>query len=221
MTKETDIARPVVEYFRQMGWTVYQEVRPLEYGRRADIVAVNGPVLWVIEVKKRADFKVIEQAYWWKNDANYVSIAVPPGRTAGLQIFKIILKKLGIGLFVVPFPGTDGWTHVGERMRPKLRRKAYTGHFKNALMEEQQYYSEAGNAEGQFFTPFKRTCEEVAFIVERNPGIKLKDLIDKIKHHYSSDTSARTNLAKWAKKGIIEGVRVEMDGRYLRFYPIE
>ena len=78
--KETDIAKPVVSWLQDQGWTVYQEVEVKERGARADIVAIIEPKIWVIEVKRSYGLGVLEQALSWRSLSHYVSIAVPRGK---------------------------------------------------------------------------------------------------------------------------------------------
>jgi hypothetical protein len=71
---ETDIARPVVAWLQAQGWTVYQEVQ--HQGCVADIVAVRGPLLWVIECKAQLGLAVLGQALGWQGHAHAISVAV-------------------------------------------------------------------------------------------------------------------------------------------------
>lgn len=72
MKSETDLAEKVVEWLQAQQWEVFQEVQLDSFGRIADIVAVSGPLLWVIECKTSQSFAVFEQAFQWKMYANYI-----------------------------------------------------------------------------------------------------------------------------------------------------
>ena len=47
----------------------------------------------------------------------------------------------------------------------------------------------------------------------------LKDLVDGVAHHYASDSSARGNLCRMIREGVIQGIRIE-GGRPLRLFPV-
>jgi hypothetical protein len=42
-----------------------------------------------------------------------------------------------------------------------------------------------------------------------------------IKHHYGSDNTAISSLAKWIEDGKVPGIRMEREGRALKLYPQE
>ena len=52
-TSEQDLAAIVVGWLTERGWDVYQEVAIM--GKVADIVAVRGPCVWIVECKVRLD----------------------------------------------------------------------------------------------------------------------------------------------------------------------
>ena len=89
------------------------------------------------------------------------------------------------------------------------------------LYDEQKDTVGAGSANGGHFTPFKKTSSGIQRIVKLNPGIILKDLIEQADHHYGSDSTAKQCIKHYIETGVIENIKMERDGRFLRFYPAE
>jgi len=212
---EADLAKVVVEWLREMHWTVYQEVR-ISYGDcRADIVAVQNNLLWTIEVKKCLSLDLLDQAYGWVPLSHYVSVAIPKRRRGIIQgVAHHILKEFGIGLIQIKY-GTE--YDITETIQPTLHRKIES-RLLSSLNEAQQTYAQAGNANSKFWTPFKQTCQELRRYVSEHPGCSLKDCIDSIKTHYHSTSTARSCMAKWLRKGIIEGIEIKTEGKFLRLH---
>jgi len=210
---EKEIAQTVIAWLRNQKWTIYQEVQCYAYGPIADIVAVQNKIIWVIETKTSLTFKLIEQAQRWKMNAHYVSVAVPSARSDSGRLFaEHILKWQGIGLFTVA--GND----VGERIAPKINRNAYRSQLINKLKPQHLYWASAGNAKSQRWTPFAETCLNILRTVKRHPGLTAKELIDGTKTHYSTPATARACIIRWARAGIIRGVRID-NSKPLRFWP--
>jgi hypothetical protein len=207
---ETEIAEPVVQYLEQHHWEVYQEVSL--GGATADIVAVQGPLLWVLECKLRFSLALLEQAEEWIGLSNLCSI-VTPHRTRqvrGHRLGRRIMGILGIGHFEVGYS-------VQESVRPALRRKR-SGRLQEALCPEHKTFCKAGSAGGGMWTPFKRTSRDIVRAVHRNPGLAFKEMMADLKHHYSTDASARACILRWIRAGVIEGVRLDEE---MRLFPLD
>lgn len=209
-TRETELARAVVAHLRAQRWEIYPEVQPAGFRCCADIVAVQGPAVWVVETKLSFGLSVIEQAHDWRKVAHFVSVAVPWSERT--RMAEIVCRRLGIGVLRV------GST-IDERCLPAFNRKALADRLRGALTERHKTYAAPGNAEGRRYTPFRRTCEAVAAAVGERPGLLLGELLDRVKTHYLNRASARTCLPRWIREGIVPGVRLERDGRALRLYP--
>jgi len=212
--KETDLAAAVVTHLRDLGWDVHQEVGGA-YGARADIVAVRGPLLYVVETKTTLGLAVINQAYEWLHQANYISVAAPSGRRYSQDRIcaERILREWGIGLLLVSLAAYEGeQTRVSEGIAPRLWRKIPAeriSRLRGMLCDATRTFARAGNAEGKFWSAFKATVDEVQRRVRETPGLTTKELIGSITHHYSSDSTARSVLLKWLRWGKIPGVRGE------------
>jgi hypothetical protein len=215
---EVELARVVVGYLRENQWDVYQEVQVSNWV--ADIVAVNGRLVWVIETKRSLTFDVVDQAVRWQRYSNYVSVAVPPSYSKGRHFAYRVCKKFGIGALSVSGPMVDRPDgNVREQVISRLNRKAMVHRIHDRLYPAHRTYAEAGNAQGRRWSPFRETCDRVRLAVERQPGITMKELIDGIETHYASTASAKSAIAKWVRRGAVAGVRYEVEGRRLRFYP--
>ena len=206
---ETDLARHVVAFLHDAHWDVFQEVKCM--GCVADIVAVQGRVLWVIESKTAFGLKVLSQAHKWTHYAHYVSIATPPARRS--EFGWTLLRDYGIGYLAVERGG-----HVAERFHPRLRRTAMFCRLREALHEQQKSFAPAGS-NGGYWSPFKQTCEAVRRKVASAPGITMKELVASIDTHYRSLSTAKSCIVKWAEAGKIPGVRVERDGGRVLLFP--
>lgn len=225
MNDEAVLAAPVVDYLNDLHWEVYQEVKVNGCSSIADIVAVQGKRIWIIEVKTSFSLALIAQAMAWEGYAHWVSVAVPKPKRPSyktLECGRKILKHYGIGMLMVDTKGVvDTWGLTGP-VKPSLNRHApRIQTILNGLCDEQKTYAKAGNNRGEFYSPFKRTCDNIVRIVKSNPGINLKSLIETVDHHYASVASARSSIRYWADTGKIKGIKMERNGRFINFYPDE
>lgn len=210
---ETQVAAPVVAWLQSMGWDVYQEVQ-LPGCHRADIVAVRGPLLWVVEAKTSLTLALLDQAVRWIPQSNYVSIAVPKRhwRIETNAFVGRYLRDLGIGRFVLAGDGTKyNPFRADDELAPAFRRRCDQAHLRRAIHEDQKT-SVAGSAGGGYSTPFSRTCDGMRRYLAEHPGCSLKECIDGIRHHYVTPASARNSLRHWILAGKIPGVAM-VDGR--------
>ena len=226
--KESDLAAPVIEYLQDLRWEVYQEVQTGYAGDIADIVARQGKLLWVIELKKSLSLEVIAQAQIWSRYAHYASVAIPTrtrSRTSkGRELADRIMAERGIGCIKVQGPESyqpEPMVVTRGVVAARLNRKASSDKLRNSLCEEQKTFATAGNSDGKRWTPFQRTCREVLNAVTKKPGLNMKELVDAVDHHYASDAGARAHLAGWIQEGVVDGVEARREGRCLRVYPIQ
>lgn len=217
---EAEMAALVVQYVKDLGFEVYQEVAPLWNSCCADIVGKRGPLLWVIECKLVFGLDVIAQARNWLDHAHWVSVATPVRGGFAAQV----CRKFGIGALTVTRPHTEyegrfaHIPHVHEDVEPEFRRRVDDKNFKDALTDYHKTFAQAGNAEGKRWTPFRETCKNVSDYVKEHPGTNLKDLVEGIKHHYSSHAVARQSIPHWIRNKLIEGVRMKLvKGKTLLF----
>lgn len=212
------MARPVVEWYKSRGFHVYQEVPVKGQQGTADIVAVKGPFVTVIETKVTMSLALLGQARRWIGQAHSVTVAVPwhvRGSSQDGAVF--VCGALGVGLLYVSRVGA-----VREMVSPDFFKKARPGSILESLRPEQADGSiPAGSAGGSAWTAWKVTVRDLGDLVQRNPGIGLKQAVGMIKHHYPSDYAARRSLAKHALFGRVPGVRAEEVARSkdVRLYP--
>jgi hypothetical protein len=60
---------------------------------------------------------------------------------------------------------------------------------------------------------------EVRKHVAKNPGASIRDVVDGIKHHYQTDATARSSIAKWIEAGKVKGVELRRTGNVAALYP--
>jgi len=150
---------------------------------------------------------VIEQAWRWIGLANWVSVGVPATtrRTTpkGRHFAEKVLRSEGIGLLAVNH--SIGGS-VDLKIEARLNRKALRRQILRCLCEEHKTFAVAGSAEGYHWSPYTRTCRELAIYVAEHPGCRLKDAIAATAHHYASDTTARSCIATWIRHGKVPGI---------------
>lgn len=209
--KEEDYAALVVVWLRDLRWEVYQEVEAGE--GIADIVAVQGPLVWVIEVKKQFGIEVVGQAARWSGCANLLSVATGvSGRrySAGRCFLEDAMRHRGIGWIRVAVDGLESPVH--ELVHPRLHRRT-SKLLRQKLREEQKIFAKAGNALGHRFTPFKQTCGRVLKYVTLHPGCSMGELLGGVDTHYNRVSTARSCLSRWIRSGVVPGVSFGEDGK--------
>ena len=209
--RETTLARAVVAHLEDAQWDVYEEITLRGGGApRADIVARQGPLLWVVEVKQSLSLAVLEQALHWLPYAHFVSIAVPHARheVKGRRAAQRFCWHEGIGIFTIRL---DQRLPVFVDRAPTLGRQrvipGFATQLRAALTPHTKTSGAAGNADQAYWTPFRHTCDEIRRVL-RDAGTPLttRALIDQVTHHYSSDLAARANLRRWLAAGKVAGV---------------
>lgn len=215
---ETEVAEVIIFYLKKMGWEVYQEVQIRNFGNIADIVATQGNLVWVLECKKSFGLTVIAQAHEWRGLAHYVSIVVPYSRRDNNDKLKRnILKYLGIGCYTVSkvdtFNGSGYLNNIKEFAPIQLHRKVNSHYITQCLTEQHKTWAKAGNANGDRYSPFQHTKRQLIETVKKQPGITIKDLIQSIDHHYSSESSAKGSILQWIHKGVITELELKHEGR--------
>lgn len=215
---EADLARIVVHWLESLGADVYQEVE--HKGSIADIVAVRGPEVSVIETKTRWSLDLIAQCMAWRQHANKVYMAGPISRTTW-QV-RQLTQELGIGMLEVGVGDIEAqWRHERPRVHElgaSRRWNARPVDLRAKLRPEHKTTAPAGHAGGGRWTPYRDTCAQILAIVQARPGISVRDCIAQTKHHYATPASARGAIAKWVLAGRVPGVKLEHEGRTPRLY---
>lgn len=218
---EADLAAALVAHLEDAGHDVYQEV---EYrGAIIDIVSVTGPEVWAIETKLTWSLDLLTQCVARKNLVHRVFAAVPASRTDHSRLF----AELGIGSYVVSMSGrygSGGGPYVKMKHRPDRTTPrsfaSWPRELKARLGPGYKTHAKAGSPNGAGrWTPFRETCERLAYTVRQQPGITVKEAMTEIDHHYSSLQAARSSMVKWIEAGKVPGVRLDREGKLLRLFP--
>lgn len=206
---ETQVAQPVVAWLLEHGWDVHQEVCQ---GRRADIVAVQGPLVWILEVKQRFGMEVLNQAYHWIGGAHFVSVATRPARIG--PFITAAVERVGIGVMFVDDLAVLEGRGVRVVMEPRLHRRAYTLGMLDFLSDATRTWAKAGSTSAAgYWTPFAQTCRNVQTLLSETQGLTTREVFDRVKHHYRQGSTARSCMLKWAQLGKIRGVEIRLDER--------
>lgn len=201
---EVELARHVVAYWRSFGWKVYQEVRGpgAGGGGTCDVVVRADLLLVAVEAKLSFGLDVLGQVLAWRSCAHLLYVAVPETYRGGRgeRLALEVAKWKGVGVLEVETGG-----QVRERVRPAiLRRPPAVDRWK--LHEEQETFAEAGNAGGQAWSPWRRTQSEILRLVKAQPGLRTRDLVDRIRHHYGGNRAAEAALPRWLKTDLLPGI---------------
>ncbi len=202
---EVELAEKFVKEFENRGFDVYQEVKVC--GGCADIIAVVDGLVTIVEVKRSLTISLLDQAYSWVKYANFVYIAVPHSRERSRYFAFRICRNFGFGVLTI-----NKNEIIKEVETPRRQRETKADRILKALRPEHKTYCKAGSRFGKRFTPFTETCGLLVKYVNENPGVLLINAIKSIKHHYSSNSSAKFSLNYYIKKGVIKGIRI-YDGK--------
>ncbi len=210
---EVDLARVVTEWLEGQGFEISPEVQIEEGGPVADIVAVRGPVIWVIETKLKYGVGVLEQALYWRPQCSRVSIAVP--RPAAPHR-RTLVERLDLGMIYVDEGGAD---QVIWRPTRKIPHGATLPSLLTGV--HQQWGADAGSSNGHM-TKFQVTARKVVqFVREAEEPVTVQEIVSGIDHHYFSDEVAVKALAGFIRKGVIRGVRRTGQGKWMKVYAEE
>lgn len=220
MTKEVELGPPVIAWFTEQRYDVYQEV-PAAFGV-ADIVARSGPLVAVVEMKVALTFDLLAQARRWRGSAHMVWVAVPWSK-ADRREAERVFADAGIGVLSVrwlqiPVAGGDKLCSVDAIARPKFNRRVNVDDVVRYIQDEHRTYTAAGSRGGHHWTTFKETCKRLKAYLAEHDGALLKDAVASTEHHYASDAGARAHLAKLIEKGVVSGVEMRRDGKAKRLH---
>lgn len=209
---EQELARAVVGWLTEQHWDVYQEVSTGYMGIRADIVAVQDGISWIIETKRTLSLDLIAQAVGWIGSAHFVSVAIPRvcRESRGHTYARRLLRREGIGVI----EAEDGWIHHdAPRKFRRIKRP-----ISDILCDAHKTMAEAGSSRGGYHTPFAGTCRAVRDFVHRYPGCTMREMVTGIEHHYNCDSTARSCLRNWIGTEKIPGIEQRWEqGKWILF----
>ncbi|HEX8349187.1 MAG TPA: hypothetical protein VF598_04435 [Hymenobacter sp.] len=201
----------VVQCLQADGWDIYQEVETR--AGRADIVAVRNNLRWAIEVKTSMNLAVMDQARANSAYFHYSSLAVPAPKGSEPRSWRFAQEcgqVFGYGVISL-HPNSYEFQRMRTRSRGKLNRRPLPV----ALHEEQKTQVAAGTNRGGQWTPFKNTVRNLEMVANTSPGIRLKDAVGRISHHYSNEPSATGSISRYIRSGIIKSLRLDNGRLYL------
>lgn len=221
---EQEAAAKVVAYLEESGLDVYQEVALGDRAQIADIVALRGKEVWIVEVKTSWSLDLLDQCYAHERmgRATRVFAAVPDSPAWEDRAW--LFRRAGFGAIRIQKDDPeDGWNHTKiEVMAPRMtpRDRASVLRTMKLLEDGHKTHAQAGapGAKGRW-SPFRGTCEALLEAVQKAPGIGLSAAVKGIRHHYNTDSCARSSLATWVKEGKVPGLFYVRQGRALALYP--
>ena len=107
-----------------------------------------------------------------------------------------------------------------EVLAPRLHRAAALSARRaiSELHQDMKKYTPGGKSSDGFSTPWRRTMEAVQEYIAENPGCTIREIIDDVPTHYSTSRTARSSIPAWLRDERFP-IRVETEGKLLRFYP--
>ncbi len=236
---EADLASSLIAILNQDGWSCYSEVQVNTFGDRADVMATKNGFSWVFECKLTPNFDVLGQAARWIGKAHFVSIYTPytasdPYSNKGRVIVDWIKYK-GIGWEIIDVNSInkavlDPSRHSNGKLaghncrysidlNPKLNRSAHTNAKRiiNKLSVDMNNYT-AGSGGDAYSTPFKRSMLAVDQYLQQFGEAELSVMIDSIKHHHNTKTSAISSIGQFINK-TKEKYRTEGSGKRMKIFP--
>lgn len=205
---EQQVAAVVVEWLEAHGYDVYQEVELRAGGIRADIVARRGPELTIVETKTSASLALLYQAMERRRLAHRIYIAVPVPAHDMIEV----CKELGIGVLRVRINPEHEQRWNPTRCEEELSSRRWNARplkLGARLRPEHKTCARAGAPTGGHFSRWRDTCLQLARIVATHPGIKLRDALAHVNHHYSSGRIAISTMGAHIREGRVAGVRFE------------
>lgn len=203
--KETEVAQYAVDLLHDLRFDCYYEV-PLATGR-ADIIAVLGSVVWIVETKVSFSLALLDQAARRLRErcsgVLLVTGSAPRRDGAALQW----CEQNGVGV-VCMVGGLRAW--------PALRR-VDTSKLRASLQPEHKTFAQAGSC-GTYWTPFKRLSTALAASLQPGPLAeqmeRLLPLLDDYKPRRKPSAQRRA-VAEYLAGGLIEGWGLKREGRQL------
>lgn len=213
---EADLAARIVAYYKARSFEVFEEVQPRGWGsgKRADIVAVKGEILHVVECKKALSFDVLAQCAAWSPYASTVFAGVAFAKTSpGREMAMRCAQSFGIGVYEVkslwptdrgadaPVILSAGATERG-RFDPRLLRE---------LRPEHQTSARAGTPGGGQATRFKEIVAGLVAFARLHPGDTLRNALSVCDHDWPSIAIGIERLLKLRDEVARLGLLISLD----------
>lgn len=214
--KESDLMEYVRADFEALGYTTYAEVCSSGGGsKRCDMYArvedkthaMHGHTI-AFEAKLSFNFKVLEQANFWKTRAHDTYIVIPSTHKNinSRRFARHVCELLGLGVLEVNINQGKYFMSV----KPKRCQKP-----KYPKLYEEQKNTLASNADNNFVTPFKITVNRINEYMKNKDKVFLTQLTKDVKHHYKSNISANNSIKFLIEKNVIKGFYITKENNKL------
>jgi len=209
---ETELATEIIKYLKSKNWTIYPELNNIDIiATKEDLNSKNNLKIIGIECKKHFNLNVLSQADGRRNYVDNIYIAVSNGRKNNEMFGLKIAKMLNIGVFFANKNSYFEDQRVKEYFCPTLETRKYDL-IDKLLHPKAENYAEAGQVGGKQWTTFRKTVNELVEYVKLNEGKDLKEILNNIKHHYKTSSSAKNSIKKMIEDKIIKELKI-IDGK--------
>lgn len=173
---ETDLSKPVQEYFEALGYTVHCEVK------NCDITALKEEELIIVELKLGFNIQLLYQATQRQCVADKVYIAIPRPKkgkwSTNWDKMCHVLRRLELGLIIVHFNTDIPVLEVVFEPEPFEVRRRHKGR-KDILKEATSRYinyNEGGSVQRKLMTAYKDSSIHIACCFEKYGPLTTKRL---------------------------------------------
>lgn len=177
--KETDLYKPIHDYFTQLGYQVNGEVKSI------DVTAIKDDELILIELKKSLNMKLLIQGTKGQRltDKVYLAIERPKGTFSKQWKDKLyLIRRLELGLIYVSFTGEKPLVQVVYHPKPFNRNRSMKASSKkkdNVIMEIEGRYGDfnvGGSSKTKLMTAYKENSLHIACCLEKYGDLSPKAL---------------------------------------------
>lgn len=178
--KETELAKPVADWMRSLGYIVYAEV-PL-FGRCLDFVGIREREVVCVELKTSLTKHLVWQACMNQliTTEGYVAVGTSPRKTS-----IDLCKKYGLGVLSVKN------SNVSVVLRPTLRYEPMSGHRKQllSLCKLLGPSDDAGKPQQAGEGPAQDCQQRIDEYRKTHPNATWKEIYRNVPNHYSNMNS--------------------------------
>lgn len=177
---ETDLYKPVCEFFTAQGYVVRGEVK------NCDITALRGEELVVVELKTGMSLTLVSQAVQRQKISDLVYVAVPyPKRgiySKGWKDILHLLRRLELGLILVKLTGKKPGIEVVlspepfDRLKSIRRSKSKRHSIIQEIENRSGDYNTGGSSRQKLVTAYKENVIHIACCMELLGPVSPKQL---------------------------------------------
>lgn len=210
--EESVLTEFVRKDLESIGFTTYAEVCVKGGGdKRCDMYArIEDPTnkgvghTIAFEAKLTFNFKVLEQAYFWKQRANEVYVIVPTTfkNLSTRRFAREMCKMLGVGVMEVS---------VSSQKYHVTVKPTWCSNPKFPPLYDEQKFIIASNSQNNYMTPFKVTVKKINEYMKDRDKEYLTVLVKNIIHHYKGDIQAVRAIKFLVEKNVIQGFYISKE----------